>query len=222
MAIAPVSHTRGIVVRGEFTPTLFHPTWFAEHGLIQPGEASAARIEIVHPKATVFALDWLSVNVTDSQVQFTTNLSAYFEVLRDLVVGTFRVLSQTPFRAVGINHLVHLPLSTEAAWHEMGHALAPKVPWKDSLKNPGMRAVVLWGEREDDRKGYVQVNVEPSGQVKFGVYVAVNDHFQLAEESAPARTDAGEIASLVSNEWTASEKRAEAVLNSVIRIAEAN
>jgi len=93
----------GIVHRGNFNPAIFQPSWFAAQNLIRPQEAEAAEIEIIHPKVAAFTAGWLRLHVVEDRFHASTTQVAYFETLRDLVLGVFGILSHIPLKALGIN-----------------------------------------------------------------------------------------------------------------------
>lgn len=151
----------GIVLVGSFNPKIFQPAWFAAENLIRKEEAQAANIELIHPQVARFSLDWLQLQVTEEQFSATTTQSSFYEPLRDLVLGTFRLLRHTPVRMMGLNRDSHFRMPTEEAWHAFGHRLTPKEPWAGVLKEPGMRSLTMEGLRPDGFQGYIRVRLSP-------------------------------------------------------------
>ncbi|MBC8236299.1 hypothetical protein H8E77_42670 [bacterium] len=192
-----------IVLRGHFNPAIFHPSWFAAQELIGQLEADEAAIELVHPEAAIFNADWLQIRVVRNRFQAGTAQEPYHEPLRDLVVGVFSFLSHTPVSAMGINHDFHFRMESEKSWHEVGDRLAPKQDWEDLLDEPGMLSLTMKGKRTDDFDGYFQVRVEPSSRIQYGVFVAVNDHYQFVEPSAGSN----EISGILTEQWSESMER---------------
>jgi len=195
-----------IVLRGNFNPAIFHPSWFAAQELIGQLEADEASIELVHPEAAIFKADWFQIQVVRNRFQEGTVQEPYYEPLRDLVVGTFSLLIHTPIRAMGINHDFHIRLESEKSWNEVGHRLAPKEDWEDLLEDPGMLSLTMKGKRTDDFDGHLQVRVEPSTRLTYGVFIEVNDHYQLVEPSAPP-AGANEISGILTEKWSESMER---------------
>lgn len=181
MRLQPEIEEASIVVVGDFNPAIFHPLWFANNDLIRAEEADAAETEIVHREVAAFSIDWLTINVTQGRFQAQTKQGAYYEPLRDLVLGVLDLLSHTPVRALGLNRHFHYPVKSEKDWHSIGNRLAPKKDWEDFLHYPGMRSLQMEGQRTDNYAGYVRIVVEPSGEVEPGIYVMVNDHYALHE-----------------------------------------
>ena len=195
-----------IVLRGDFNAAIFHPSWLAAEDLIRLQEAEAAEIEIVHPKVAVFTTEWLQLRVFGDRFQAGTVQEAYYEALRDLVVGVFTLLNHTPLRLMGMNQDFHYRLESEEAWHTVGHRLAPKEYWKAALNNPGMRSLTVEGRRPDNLDGYIRVKVEPSNRVQFGVYVEVNDHYELPPISETP-TGTSRAIDILSKQWSESMER---------------
>jgi hypothetical protein len=90
----------------------------------------------------------------------------------------------------------------------------------------------LWSERTDDEQGRVQVTVEPSSVVPLGIYVAVNDHYDLApagdrretqedyivRETAiiePSSEKIGYALELLTSRWSDSMEQAEAIIHRI-------
>lgn len=173
-----------IVFLGSFNPQIFQPAWFSNQNLIRKEEAETAKIEIIHREVVTFSTDWFRLEVTPERIILSTNQSQYYEPLRDIVLGTFRILHHTPIAKMGLNRDHHFLMASEEAWHAIGHKLAPKDPWCSILEKPGMASLTMQGKRPDQYKGAINVRVEPSGRVKPGVFVLVNDHFELKEEES--------------------------------------
>lgn len=209
-----VRQTASIVHRGHFNPAIFQPAWLAAQNLIRAQEAGSAQIDIIHPKAAIFTAEWLRLNVVEDNFQAGTTQEPYYEALRDLVVGVLSLLSHTPLRALGINREFHFRFPSLDAWHKVGHTLAPKPLWEPHLPKPGMQSLTIRGQRPDDLEGYILVKVEPSTQVEFGVYIEVNDHYQLApgDEAIPGTSKALDI---ISRQWGGSMSRASAIAQAI-------
>jgi len=195
-----------IVFRGNFNPAIFHPSWFASHDLIRSQEVDAAQIQIVHPDAAVFKAEWLEINVVRDRFQASTVQESYYEVLRDLVISVIDLLSHTPLRVMGVNRAFHYQLRSEEAWHSVGHRLVPKADWEKLLKKPGMKSLIVEGARPDVLEGYIQVKVEPSTEVPYGVFVEVNDHYKLKQSDA-AISETSVAMQILSKRWSESMKR---------------
>ena len=207
-----------IVLLGTFNPAIFQPAWFAAQGLIREEEAEEAQIELVRPEVSAFRLDWLHMQVLHERFTASTDQPASFEVLRDFVVGTFSVLEHTPVTKLGLNFDRHVEMDSEEAWHEIGNRLAPQGRWQGALDEPRLRSLSMQGNRPDDFTGAVVVKVEPSVRVeKNGVYVTVNDHYEL-EQPEEGSASAAAATRLIQEHWGAFLERSDRICNNVFEV----
>jgi hypothetical protein len=209
----------GIVLLGSFNPKIFHPAWFAAHHLIRELEAEEAKIEIVHNDITIFELDWFRLEVTRERFNIFTEQEAYFEPLTDLVIGTFSLLCHTPIAKMGINSSLHYRMRSEKEWHEVGDRLAPKEPWKDIMKKPGMLKLEMTEKHYEGPKGYIRIIVEPSFTCQPGLRITVNDHYDIDNNSKNV-IDCNEIIEILGKSWKSSIEKAKSVAPKLIRQGE--
>ena len=204
-----------IVLVGDLNPKIFHPAWFAMQGLIRSSEAEKPEIEIVHPDLASFSLEWVAIQVTHERFSALTKSSAFRTHLRDLVAGTFTKLRHTPIRQLGINYTQRYRFSEKGEWHNFGHYLAPKSPWRSLLASPGMRGIRIEGHRPDDRRGYVLVTAEPAEPDVAAIQV--NDHFEASKESdAASGEQAGYFVEIIEKDFEASLGRADRIISTLI------
>jgi hypothetical protein len=203
--IRPEIQGASIVLIGDFNPKIFQPAWFASQDLIRNEEAQNAEIQIVHQALVDFSLEWLKVQVRQDRFSAGTHLSPYYTPLKDFVVGTFRILRHTPIRMMGINCDYHLSIGSEDRWHALGHRLTPKEIWERVLEKPGMRSLSVEGVRPDQHKGRLLVRVEPSVRIKYGVFITVNDHYELKDTDSPLGCD--KIIDILAESWEVSVSR---------------
>lgn len=203
-----------VVLIGDFNPKIFQPAWFAAQQLIRNEEAEDAKIEIIHSAFVSFSLEWLRLEVHQNRFFAATHQKPFYSPLRDLVVGTFRILSHTPARMLGINCGFHFSMGSEQAWHAVGHRLAPKEMWHGVLEKPGMRSLSMEGHREDEFIGRITVKVEPSQRIEFGIYVNINDHYEIKDKESSM--GCGEIIDILESSWDKSIARSEEIAKTVL------
>lgn len=202
-----------VVLVGDFNPAIFHPVWFASQDLLGKLEADNAEIEVTHKNISIFTIDWLRVEVTRERFVATLSQDGFEALLLDFVAGTFKKLSHTPVRAVGLNRNCTFSLSQTEEWHALGHKLVPKDElWNDLIRNPGTKTVTVTGLREEDCEtpGQINIRVEPSGAAKNAVHIDVNDHYQLDQNKDEKHTALDALAVIEKN-WETSDKRADNV-----------
>lgn len=178
-----------IVAVGSFNPSIFQPLWFSQHNLIRNEEATAAKIEIIHPNATIFRTEWLSLQVTGNNFTALTEDPTKSLPLRDLVAGTFKLLEHTPLIAFGFNSFAHLRAANLEQWHAFGHHFAPKESWFSILKEPGLLNLVMEGKREGSDNSKIQIRIEPSSRVRPGLIISINEHHDLAGKDKPDQAE---------------------------------
>lgn len=180
MARVPLSHDElALVVKGHFNASIFSPAWLSKVELIGPGEYEDSEVQVITPAVARFRCGWLECTVTSDTLQLSTTHEDEFERTRDVMAGILRILDQTPVAALGINRFTHFPAGSLEKWHGIGDALVPKSNWGDVLTLPGLLNLTLFGVRPDKYAGKVQVAVEPSESVLYGVKVTHNDHYDL-------------------------------------------
>lgn len=207
-----------LVLLGSFNPAIFQPAWLAAHRLIPQEEADEAKIKLIHPELTEFSSDWLNLQVMHDRFTASTTQTAFFEPLRDFVIGTFMILEHTPVRMLGMNSDRHFELPSEEEWHQVGRNLAPPDPWEDVLNSPGLGKLMMQGVRPDDMKGAVNVTVEPSTRVKYGVYVNINDHFVIADDEDSVGS-AGLATSLIRERWDTFLSQPETIAQAIFEVS---
>ncbi|MEW6376033.1 MAG: hypothetical protein AB1502_09645 [Thermodesulfobacteriota bacterium] len=171
-----------IVLLGAFNLAIFHPLWFKINQLIRPEEADAAKLEVTHPAVSIFSLEWFKLQVEMERFVVETTDKANFGPISDLVLGTFSILDHTPVRALGINRMMHFKMESIEEWHAFGHMLAPKDVWHGIMDRPGLRSLTMDDPR-DDPAGYIRVRIEPLNRVDPGIFIEVNNHYEIKENS---------------------------------------
>lgn len=184
-----------LVLVGDFNPRIFHPVWFAHHGLLRESEAEEAQTEIVHQDVSAFAVEWLTVQVLRDRFTARIKADPFKPHLNDLVQGVFQLLAHTPVRQLGINVVYRLRFKSEQDCHGFGHFITPKSPWKGVLSKPGLRGVHVQSVREMNSPGFLVASIEPDlvpGK-QSDALMRINDHYELPkilrderEESAGA------------------------------------
>jgi hypothetical protein len=171
-----------IVFLGDFNPIIFQPRWFVSENLITKAESDSADVQIVHADVTNFQLPWISLSVTRDRAQFICVAQPYFERVVSLTCNVLELLRHTPIRVLGINHEAHIRASSVEKWNNLGDALAPKSLWKEFFHQPGLQILMIRQiPRMDGMQGHTDVAIQPSTQLTPGVYVNVNEHFELAK-----------------------------------------
>jgi hypothetical protein len=217
MRLRPESKGLNIVVRGSFNPAIFHPSWFAKCDLIRSQEADAAKIVIVNPDVADFSLGWGQFRAFQDTFQISTTEEPYYEPVKDLIIGTFTYLHHTPIYQLGINFDFEYQMASEKSWHNVGNTLVPKPFWEEVLDNPGMRSLIVQGERSDGEKGHIWTTVVPSGKFKFGIGISINDHYELNSNNVVGG-GVDTLKRILSNNWKISLQKAEEIAHHIAQV----
>jgi hypothetical protein len=182
-----------VVVLGTFNPTVISPVWLLANGLVGEKQAKSAVIRMITAELASFDIEWLTLEVTCDRLLATTADPTEYPRLRDLALGIFAVLDETPVMAVGINRVVHMRQGSADAWHRVGDTVAPKEFWNGFLTLPGTAGLSVRGVRQDEYLGFVNIRFEPSSVVvPNGIFVERNDHYvlRMAERQPKSRAEA--------------------------------
>ena len=173
-----------IIILGSFNPAIFHPIWFKANGLIKPEEADKAKLEITTPMISIFGVEWFRLQVETQKFAIQTDNETHFELLSDLVIGTFSLLEHTPVSAIGLNRTMHFKMDSEESWNAFGDKIAPKDIWQGVLEEPGLLSLVMQGPKKKPNQkseNLINVRVEPSPRTTPGIYIDVNNHFEIKD-----------------------------------------
>ncbi len=181
----PDSELVSIVMLGSFNPAIFQPHWLGAHHLIRPEEAENAKIRVIQAEVADFSTDWFKLQVLQNRFQLVSEDPRQYGPLRDLSAGIFAILSHTPIKALGMNRSFHFSMPSVETWHQIGHQLAPKEHWNEIMETPGLRSMLIQGHRKQPGHGLLHIKVEPSTQVKPGLFVEVNEEFRTSDDSEP-------------------------------------
>lgn len=178
-----------IVLVGHFNPSIFHPAWFERHGLFSSAEIQAAVIGLIVPDIAQFSVGTIQFQVLAERLTISGTADTSGQI-RDLAVGALTILEHTPLKMLGMNYHMHFRMPSTDEWHRVGHKLAPKEIWNGLVENPGMRGLVVVGQRSGSAAKSFRVTVEPSTQVAAGVYIGTNEHHEATEgQDSPTLVD---------------------------------
>ena len=206
-----------IVFLGDFNPTIFQPAWFVAQGLIGENEGETANIQAITPDVVVFTMDWLRVQVTRERFQVSTEQEPYYEMMRDMLIGTFTILEHTPIHSMGINLDYHYRMPSVKAWHEFGHVLTPKNHWDGIIDEPGLLNLTMQGKRPDEYSGLVRVTVAPSVKVSPGVHIGINDHYEVVDPKKVLGCI--EIIKIINEVWVLSSHNSKLISQKLLEVA---
>ena len=207
--------TLSLVLIGDFNPVIFQPFWLSSKNLIREDEATNAKIEIIHNEIVKIELDWLNIEVTRNRCMFKSSKVPYFDPLKDLTVGIFKILNETPIKKVGLNHIYDLSLKNKEQYYSFGSCLTPLKYWDDDLKGPRLLQLeIIENERKDGQNGSRRIRISPSSDqtIPFGVSIDVNNHFDLNSEGSKI-----DFISLLEKNWSISFSQTKKMIENVLK-----
>ncbi len=230
MRIEPEIAGVSLVVRGHFNPAIFTPAWFGWNELLPEKTVQIAGTKIVHPQIAIFEADWLNLHVQPESFQINTTQAPYVR-LQDLATRIFRDhLPHTPLKILGINRDVHFSVRSFDERDRLGRLLAPVEPWGDwgqklepDGEHGGMASLTMRQVNLEGRPpgGQINVTVEPSnriGQGRLGVYVQVNDHYNI--EDVESQIGTSKIVELLEDNFDESLQRADQIIDHIMSLTE--
>ena len=215
----PESESVAVVLVGAFHPGIIQPSWLAKSGLISDAEAESADISAISNDVSQFSTAWFTVQALPNRFAITTQLSAYFGLLKDLITGALLVLPAIEVAAFGINHDAHFKLQSKEKWDDLGHRIVPKKFWTTVMSDPGTANVTIQGPRPDSHSGHINLTFGPSVIVVNGVALGSNDHYDLAS-SSESRANAESVAALIKQEFNVSLRRSENYFKKLLEYAD--
>jgi len=201
-----------IVVIGTFDPAVAQPSALLKEQIIRESDIPDMVIELLIPEAISFRLSWMSAVFEINRLIVTTTLtSPVAEPVRDFVVDVIDLMKNAQIRALGINTNYHFGTAGPDSLNQLGHLLAPKQNlWDAVLKRPLLSSMSIRGQRDDDFQGSLNVKVEPSTRIEYGVYVEVNNHFEVTEPEM--LKDPTGLVNRLLDQWEPSIQKAEQII----------
>ena len=203
-----------IVIIGDFNPVIIQPFWLAHKKLIREQEAQTAKVEIIHQEIVRYSLDWVNIEITKDKFTLSSKQEPFFEPLKDLVTSIFSILTETPLRAIGLNHLKHFAIPDKTKHYQFGNILAPLSNFKDSFEEPRLLNLeIIEQPRKDAFKGTIRARIYPSDmKLSFGVAIDINDHYDISSEK---NNSANEMVKILTNQWSFSLKKSEEIVENI-------
>jgi hypothetical protein len=212
-----------VVVVGSLNPAIFNPDWLLRHELLSEEDvAEQVSIDVIHPEVCRFSLPWCDLEVLTNRLIIRTHQKGYFEATRDLAVGMFSVLSETPVTGIGLNTTYRDVFDSREGLDRIGDSLAPKQPWKSILPDSprhGLSRLNIQSERADDVPGVVNTHILPVlVEEKHGIETKVNCHFDFAlmREGSQEAT----VGEVILGYWDESLRVAETAHANILDLAE--
>ena len=203
-----------IVCIGSFNPTIFQPEWFARNGLIAEKQVETAQIELIHKDLTIFSLDWLKLELTRDRFAISTLNEAFYEALRDLVFGIFKILKHTPINQAGFNFEYHVGISSNEEMLKFLNLVSPMAYWSKIFDDPEFGSILIKEKRKTKPDGFTSIRIEKSFRITNGLFFQFNDHFEFIE-SGMQQKDASGLLSTIDTYWSSSMDNSKLIIEKI-------
>lgn len=200
--------------------------WFCANGLVGKGDADAARNRddyVVARQVSRFQTDLAVVQAIGNQLSIAS-VGPVSPALADLASGIFDLLPHTPVTAVGINFMAHFKMEDFDTYHQIGDKLAPKDIWNDIFPErvaglANLTILIQEGTREvTATPNNKRITVQPSNQVRPGLYLQINNHFEV--DVAGVKLERAKVAAgVIKENWEHCLAESEELFDRIIRKA---
>lgn len=197
-----------VVLLGAFNPRIFQPMWFAARGLLAESDVDAQSV-IVSDGFSAFSTNVATMFCAQERCQFSaSNNTPSPDVVRDLVVGTFSILKETPIWEVGINHTGHIPASVRR-WDDVVAQFGDPHRSYELLPDQYVLTIELRAPRQDRYDGSRTAQLQPSRRLEGGVYFNLNDDVVLRPPEDRQGLGAVEALDAIDDIWDGSRALAD-------------
>ena len=118
--------------------------------------------------------------------------------------------------------MAHYKTESLAEYHHIGDALAPKEIWNEifpklSIGMQDITMIVQEGPRDQFvvKPDQQRITVQPSAQIRQGVFLQMNDHHGLGAEGKPLKS-AGDASQLTRKCWASTYKQSQEVFDRIL------
>ncbi|WP_020161266.1 hypothetical protein [Methylobacter marinus] len=185
-----------IVLVGNMNPKIFHPEWFIRKEIVAEWDYSKDEIISLPDMSQMDVLNGCKISVLLNKFSMRSSLESEYLSMRDLVIHTFSLLSETPILQMGMNFRSIIKIANEDKWMHFGSVLAPQKYWKqaanfidmldeDSQKELGLWELAMNLPRPDNLEGYVRPKIAVFPQAgPYTLEFNINNHVEITDASA--------------------------------------
>ena len=197
-----------LVILGNFNPAIIHPSWLISKGLIRESDFDSKDIKVVHPEIANFSLRFAEIRVTKTKFEIRSLNEADSVLIRDLAVGLFSLLGETPIDAMGLNHYLHKTLERKEIVN-FGDWLSPLSRWNSIMENPRLLQIQFTDyNKEENPKS--TCTIMPSELLPTAFKFQLNYHFDNIQN--------GRLSDTISKNWEESESVAIKAFENLINL----
>ena len=182
------NYSSSIVLIGDFSPTMFQPSWFKYFKIISDDEYNSMdknSLVVVGPISR-FQTDNFLFSIEEKRFVVIAKKEP-FDLLLDLFSRLKDNMDFAIIQHFGINFSYHVDLETPENMKKFGDVIAPKRYWSEffvdgveSKEENGLKMMTMVKKTE---YGFSHVKVEVSNAFRYSVFFNFNHHFSGSVES---------------------------------------
>jgi hypothetical protein len=212
-----------VVAVGQFNPAIVTPEWLLAKGLIDESDKDAALSTmqaLVREGLMAFDATWFSLRLVQNQMVLSTT-AGLTPRIRDLAVGIFALLPETPLTGLGLNFAADVQFDSADEYHRFGYTLAPRAIWKELYPDlhSGLASLTIAIDqqlRQGDLapvpgRGQRRFTIQPSNTISpNAVHIAFNHHSPLEPKNG-----ARDALRIIAESWDDVQREAEMAILTV-------
>lgn len=185
-----------VVLIGSMNPKIFHPEWFIRKEIVEEWDYSQDEVISLPDLAQVELPNERKLTVLLNKFSILSPLATEYQSIKDLVIHTFSLLSETPIIQMGMNFSSVIKIPDEDKWKQFGQKLAPQEYWKQAatfvseLDDQKQKTLGLWEltmnlPRPDDLEGYIRPKIIAFPQAgRCTLQFSINNHIEIRDSKA--------------------------------------
>ena len=203
---------------GHFSPPQFSPYWLQSENLIRNENVDKKKVFIA-PDISHFSIPGITFRVYPESLEIATDDARYFQPIKDLVMGIFSILDRTPIYRFGVNHGYHFQVESEADLNKLRDSLSPKKFWEKNLESVLLKELTIQAKNKysSEEGDNAKVTVARSNKVRHGVYVHINNHFEVIQKNSFDQTNY--LVETIKSHWLEMEKGSKEILKGIMELS---
>ena len=191
MLFEPEISICSIVLHGEFSPVVFHPSWLEANNVEAELEQRKIEVKVIANELAIFTIDDVTYAVEGSEFTLLTSVAPWIRIadIANIIFG--ELLSHTPIHAFDIRRVIHFNTPSKESRIKLERQLAPIEPWgaygkqleeSETTSVGGPKSLIMQRRQPTDEVEFeTNITVEPSVKLSGdrGVFMYVNHHHQL-------------------------------------------
>lgn len=203
-----IGEEAGIVLVGNFNPSIFHPEWFIRHEIVPawnyPARSNSgdevATVAVLPDLALVEFPDQRNLHVMLNKFTLRCTRASEYLTIKDIVTSTFDILQETPVTQMGMNYRADIQIADRDLWLKFGEKMAPKSPWLaaapyiDDLDMEkqgvlGLLEMTMQMPRPDNLKGFIRPTLSAVDLDSRKLSISINNHVVIEDNNATTMID---------------------------------